>query len=279
MANFIPQGWSITPEGARQFTNHYARIEVIVQRQVGKFHLQAMPREDLEQEGRMAAAYAMDTYVQGRGNMMGYVQTIVYNALAMVACECLAQRRTPHVEVMEQVAQYHGGRIVGIEHRWSRRPSLQMGLDVVVEDSMTCGLEGAEGAMIEREQDVVFGDGTRVSEMKLRRAMSKAPLSPDAKAMAMLMINRPPELSVLARNLTGSWGRVTHVAMGKYLGWENKRAHAAMIELTLFVKKRTQKKATELHVVSQPKRDGCPVRQKHHISAQAGSFTQTRVPR
>ncbi len=238
MANYIPQGWVCSPRGKVKFNQHLRSIDIIIQRQVGKFHLQAMPREDLIQEGRIAAAYAMDTYVEDRGNMMGYIQTIVFNALAMVACECLAQRRTPHINVVERVAQYRGGRIVGIEEKWTKRPSMQMGLDGVVEDSMAHCVCDAEREMIDREGDDLFKPGSRVPDMKLRRAMSALALSADAKSLATLMLSRPPELAVMARNMTGSWGRVTHVAMGKYLGWENGRAYPAMTELLRFVKTR-----------------------------------------
>jgi hypothetical protein len=168
-----------------------------------------------------------------------------------VAAECLAQCRTPHIEVMENVAQYDGGRIVGFEQRWSKRPTLQTALDLVVEESIACDAELVEEIMIQREKSVLLEDGLRVSDMKLRRAMANVPLPTDAKVMSALLLSRPPELSVLARNMTGKWGKVTHVAMAKYLGWENKRASAAMAELNEFVKSRNKNRVAQPHGVPQ----------------------------
>ena len=135
MANYIPQGWQSSPQGKLLYSQKVAEIEVVVQRHVRKFRLQSMPPDDLAQEARLAAAYAVDTYNSGRGSLMGYVHHLVYNALAMVAAECLAQRRTPHIEVIEKVAQYDCGKITHINERWVKRPCMHVEMDNRVEES------------------------------------------------------------------------------------------------------------------------------------------------
>jgi len=251
MANYIPQGWQSSPQGKLLYSQKVAEIEVVVQRHVRKFRLQSMPPDDLAQEARLAAAYAVDTYNSGRGSLIGYVHHLVYNALAMVAAECLAQRRTPHIEVIEKVAQYDCGKITHINERWVKRPCMHVEMDNRVEESTSWENENPEIAMLEAEDGT--HRGSQLSEIAMRRAMNKATLSPDGKVVAQLMLSKPPQLAVLARNLTGQWGRITHTAIARHQEWTNKRANAALLELKQFTKtQNANKSAEDTHGIQQP---------------------------
>src|SRR3990172_12198230 len=96
MTNYLPKGWRCSDEGRQRYAELRPRVETLVSRRVRKWNLEWMGRADLLQEGRIAAMYAIDTFIPGKGKLDNYIGVIVENALAMVAGKALAQCRQPH---------------------------------------------------------------------------------------------------------------------------------------------------------------------------------------
>lgn len=198
MAKYTPNGWSMSREGERRFNEMYNRVESIVSKRVRKYKLPGMTRDDLMQEGRLAAAYAVDTYSSERGNLDGYISRVVINALAMVATEKLAQARQPHKQVQDPDGSW---RKVPINH-------------VELEHDMMVG-----GAVDEpvQQRDAVRQVGSQA--LSVGQRIDSLKLGSDAKKLLGLRLQTPPELWILARNMNRGRLKLETQSVCLYLGW------------------------------------------------------------
>jgi hypothetical protein len=176
------------------------RINAIVKKRVRKYTLASLDPDDLMQEGRLAAAYAVDTYTAGRGNLDGYISTVVNNALAMVAAEALAQSRQPYKLVQELDGTQ---RKVPINH-------------VEIEHE-TAADEQLDQLTERREHSRLMAARAALTESKL----AQLGLSVDAHALLGLRLHTPPELWILARNLNRGRMKLEVVSVCLHLGWLN----------------------------------------------------------
>lgn len=214
MAKFIPNGWSMSTEGARLFSQHHVRVEQIVRKRIKKYNLTAIDPEDLLQEGRLAAAYAIDTYRTERGNLEGYISTVVENALAMVASESLAQRRQPYASVKDAAGT------------WTRVPVHCAELE---DDIATDTRPNARTTMQLREE---------LAEREFRKAIGRAKLdelglSNDSRTVLDIRLHPPAELWVMSRNLNRGRHRITTDSIARFLGWTKLRLARAVKELKI----------------------------------------------
>lgn len=212
MAKFIPTGWKMSSEGAKLYSQHYVRVEQIVRKRVKKYNLTAIDPADLLQEGRLAAAYAVDTFQSGRGKLDGYVATVVDNALAMVAAEGLAQRRQPYAHIRDS------------EGKWQRIPVHCAELE---DDIATDHTPNARKVLLIREE---------CASREFKRALARAKLdalglSYDARAILDIKLHPPAELWVLSRNLNRGRHRINTDAIIRFLGWTKLRLLRALKEL------------------------------------------------
>ena len=198
MAKYTPTGWVMSVDGERRFREMYQRVEAIVRRRVSKYKLSGHDRDDLMQEGRLAAAYAVDTFQAGRGNLDGYISTVVTNALAMVATEALAQSRQPYKQVQDP------------DGSWRRVPVNHVELDdaMVVGDAVDEPVKARDHARSMGNMALSIGD--RIDQLKL---------SGDTKKLLQLRLQTPPELWVLARNMNRGRMKLETQSVCLYLGW------------------------------------------------------------
>lgn len=213
MAKFIPDGWRMSPTGARRFKEEIGRIEGIVRRRCSKYNLQSMSMEDLLQEARLAAAYAVDSYKPERGSFDGYIGVVVGNAVAMVAAESLAQRRQPYTHTQD----LNTG-------EWKRVPVRSSEL---FEEAHNDPAPTPEQRLRAREDDV---DST-LRSIDLDRELEALGLSDDARALLRLKLSPPPELWVRARNLNRGRYKINAGLMAEHLDWPRTRLQRAAQEL------------------------------------------------
>lgn len=198
MAKFTKPGWSMSREGEQRFREMYARINVIVRNNIRKYNLPGRDREDLMQEGRLAAACAVDTYDPAKGRLEGYINTCVSRALAMVASEALAHRRQPHRLVQDETG------------KWVKTPVS----DVELESDMAVD-EGTNTFADVRAHSMQMVEMSEVVAGKL----AQLELSDDARQILQLRIRTPPELWVLARNVNNGRWKLELQCVCLYLGW------------------------------------------------------------
>lgn len=202
MAKYTPTGWVMSAEGERRFNELYPRVEGIVRKRARKYTLPGMDREDLMQEGRLAAAYAVDTYSSERGNLDGYISKVVSNAMAMVATEKLAQARQPYKQVQEPDGSW---RKVPMNH-------VELEHDMVVGGAVD---EQAEERDLTRQVgNMALSLGQRIDQLKL---------SGDAKKLLGIRLQTPPELWILARNMNRGRMKLETQSVCLYLGWVTHR--------------------------------------------------------
>src|SRR5258706_16429078 len=136
MAKYTPTGWTMSGEGQRRFEAMWQRVNAIVRKRVRKYTLASQDPDDLMQEGRLAAAYAVDTYNPERGNLDGYISRVVSNALAMVATEALAQDRQPYKSVQDA------------DGTWRKSPinHVELEPDMAIDDTTNIAVERRDSA-------------------------------------------------------------------------------------------------------------------------------------
>lgn len=183
--------------GEHRFNQMYDRVEALVRKRVRKYNLETLDPDDLMQEGRLAAAYAVDTFQTERGNLDGYISTVVNNALAMVAAERLAQSRQPYKLTQE------------LDGTWKRSPSTHVELepDDVMDDT--------KPSTHTRESARDLGD----QSSELAGILDGLKLGCDARRMLQVRLNTPPELWILARNINRGRMRIEANSVCCYLGW------------------------------------------------------------
>lgn len=211
MAKFIPTGWKMPQEGQQLFMKVIGRVEGIVRKRVKKYSLSGgTDPDDLMQEGRLAAAYAVSTFKQERGNLEGYIASVVENALAMVAAEQLAQRRQPYVY------QRQG-------ETWERVPAVPSQVD----PERVVSPETTELTMIGKHEALAGA----VHRHRARKAINALPMCDDARTLLQLRLRPPAELMITARNLSGGRHRIDCAALSHYLSWPKPRVRRAMREV------------------------------------------------
>lgn len=197
MAKFTPAGWKMSAEGTARFGRMYDRINAIIRKRTAKYNLAAHTRDDLMQEARLAAAYAVDSYVPERGNLDGYISRVVSNALAMVAAEALAQSRQPY----KLVPEGDGWRKVPISH-------VELENDSAIDETPLLHDEERGNARMLAERSQTLGD--KLAQLRL---------SADATAILRVRLQTPPELWILARNINRGRMRLEANSICRYFGW------------------------------------------------------------
>lgn len=198
MAKFTPASWRCSAEGRDRFRQMTPRVVAIVRSRVRKYNLSAHTADDLAQEGMLAAAYAVDTWIPERGNIDGYISRVVTNALAMVAAEALTQSRQPYKQVMD------------LDGTWRRVPVSHAELEHETATDDNLG-EVQRSLMASREL------GIRSNQLAARLALLK--LSDDARRLLELRLRTPAELWIMARNLNQGRMKVDANSVCRYLGW------------------------------------------------------------
>lgn len=170
-----------------------------------------MDRVDLEQEARIAATYAVDTWDATRsptGKLMNYVGVCVERALAMIACEKLAKIRQPYIS-----------ELVGEE--WVKTPVEHS----LVEDDDVVDLNGSDTPLLRREEMI---DRIQI-EADLQDIIDKAELTRDARQLLEMRLTPPPEFIITLRNA----GRRRSVprTTAAFLGWTQGQFDRAAKEL------------------------------------------------
>lgn len=198
MAKYTPTGWKMSRAGQARFAAMVDRIEPIVKKRVKKYTLPHIDVDDLLQEARLAAAYAVDTFTESRGNIDGYISTVVTNALAMVVAEALAQCRQPYKQVIEPDGTWRKVPIhhVELEHETAPDESL----DLVV---------------AERERNLETSQRATAA----KAVIAQLGLGSDAKTLLDIRLHTPPELWILARNLNHGRLRLDCNSICRYVGW------------------------------------------------------------
>lgn len=198
MAKFTPAGWRCSTQGAHKFQDMFERINAIVKKRVRKYSLPSLDAMDLMQEGLLAAAYAVDTYQPTRGNLDGYISTVVTNALAMVAAEALTQSRQPYKQVQEA------------DGSWRRVPVgfVELAHETAADDQLDQAIE-----RIARQRELA----QRAHEMDER--LNQLKLSEDAAALLGVRLRTPAELWILARNMNNGRMKLEANSVCTYLGW------------------------------------------------------------
>jgi RNA polymerase sigma factor (sigma-70 family) len=260
MAQYTPKGWKASPESVKAFTaDHVAIRKLVAQRARKYFALSGIDPADLIQEGMIAALYALDSYKQERGKRDAYLQRVLDNAFAMVACEARAQCRQPYVwvQVDEEIAKQvkrtsrklrsaekivaagvaSGNQTMPTEKHstqgWRRVPWLGGAGEVSAVDPDE--IEGSITLSISEQREEVLEQQERVfkSRQKLLRFRSK--LRPEVAAMLDLKLNPPMDLLVLARNHLGRTvslkSRMPNSAIASYLGMDVDTVAKAVREL------------------------------------------------
>jgi RNA polymerase sigma factor (sigma-70 family) len=212
MAKFIPDGWQMSPAGAQKYKQEIGRIEGIVRRRCSKYNLQSMSMEDLLQEGRLAAAYAVDSYKPDRGSFDGYIGVVVANAVAMVAAEALAQRRQSYTHVQD------------VAGKWVRTPVRSSEL---FEDAHDDPAPNPEQRLRAREEEAEAS----LRALDLDRELQALGLSEDARTLLRMRLTPPPELWVRARNLNRGRYRINSALIAEHLGWPRQRLQRSSQEL------------------------------------------------
>jgi len=184
-------------EGEKRFRGMLERVNAIVRKRVRKYNLASLDPDDLMQEGRLAAAYAVDTFTDGRGNLDGYISTVVSNALAMVAAEALAQARQPYKSVQD------------FDGSWRKVPVCH----IEIEDDTA--IDETIAPAIAREESRHLAQQT----MSLEQKLANLKLSIDAKHLLQLRLHTPPELWVLARNMNRGRMKLEAQSVCRYMGW------------------------------------------------------------
>lgn len=220
MAKYIPDGWRCSADGARRYKAMEAEIDLIVSRNVRKYDLGAIGRDDLMQEGRLAATYAVDTYTEGRGKLQAYINRVVFNALAMVATEALALARQPYKAVQEADGSW---RRVPIRHVEFEHDTMAGQWDGLRDPD-----ERPDGSSAQRESDVFCRQLLACSQSQravergatLDQKIAQLNLGDDAQAILRIRMVTPPELWILSRNLNrGRMSKLEPQAICLYLGW------------------------------------------------------------
>lgn len=198
MAKYTPTGWAMSADGERKFTEMYQKINTIVRARVRKYNLPSVGVDDMMQEGRLAAAYAVDTYNPERGNLDGYISRVVSNALAMVATEALAQARQPYKTVQEP------------DGSWRKTPVSHVELehDMAVDDGADVSVEARD-----------FARHRVAQSLSMEQRIDQLKLGSDARTLLQLRLHTPPELWILARNMNRGRLKLEANSICIYIGW------------------------------------------------------------
>lgn len=220
MAKYLPDGWCCSPGAAHRLTQMYAAVSLQVKLIASTYrHLSYPSQSDFQQEGMLAATYAIDTYTPNRGKVEAYIQIVVGNALAMVAAEVSAMIRAP------KLIDEHGFKVSALVPfetiETPRRHDEAMRFSdiatVAAFDSMA------------RREDAISRLQAKVKGRK-RIENLKAQLLPDARLILELKMNTPLELSVLSRNLHGR-NKLTNHALSRYTGMTLSRVEKSLKEI------------------------------------------------
>lgn len=244
MARFTPEGWKCSPQAAALYLQRRAEVDGIVASAARTyFNLPAIDKGDLQQEGLTAALYALDSFSPERGSLMGYLNRVVRNALAMVACEATAQCRQPYTWVKEEDAREYqkcapgeetpgapaGWREVVVPGGW-RRVVLSEGAEP---DAVRCEMAGPGRGMEAREDALAELQST--ARARARLADFRAQLSPAAQRVLDVRLDPPMELLVLARNLIGrnvsEEAKMPTAALATFLGMTSGTVQKALKEI------------------------------------------------
>lgn len=215
MAKYTPNGWKMSADGERRFREVRDRVEAIVSNRARKYQLPGMTRDDIMQEGRFAAAYAVDTYKPERGPLDGYISSVVSRALAMVAAELLAQCRQPFKQVLEA------------DGTWRKVPINNLSLDdeFMGRSSGLCHAEHRtqeSAEPLDESAETDWRDAAREAgykSMSLAQRVDQLRLGSDAKQLLQIRLHTPPELWILARNLNRGRMKLEAQSICLYLGW------------------------------------------------------------
>lgn len=200
----------MSPRGEAKFIVAYPRIIAIVKKRIKKYNLTAIGADDLQQEALLAAAYAVDNYSPERGNLDGYISTVVANALAMVASEALAQCRQPYKSVQDADGSW---RKVPVHH-------VELEDDVALDDTIGELLDAREAA----RQSVLRAD-------RAQSAIDSLELGNDAKMLLELKLHTPAELIIMSRNINNGRSKLNAAAITRWLGWTDVQHAKAAREL------------------------------------------------
>lgn len=212
MAKYIPDGWRMSADGARRYKAEIGRIEGIVRKRVAKYSLQAQATEDLLQEGRFAAAYAVDTYSESRGSLNGYIGVVVANALAMVAAESLAQQRQTYTDVQQP------------DGTWKKIP---VRTSELFEDAHT-DIAPTPIQRLARRDDQ---QERQMEVVDLDAELAARGFGDDARELIKLRLNPPPELWIEARNRNAGRYTLNAATLAEHLGWAKSRLTRASQEV------------------------------------------------
>lgn len=206
MAKYIPDNWRPSVNAQLIFNERFEKIQLQVRIISNKFRMNYPSQEDFQQEGLIAALYAIDTYTAARGKLEAYIQTVAYNGMAMVACEAAALRRAPKVIDAE-------GRKVSA--------FTQLNPEMV-------GANDDEPSLFQRERELEVL--RKRVEQRHHIEVLKAKLTPEARLILDMKLNPPLELHVLSRNLHGR-NKLTNQALSKYTGMTVSRVEKSLREI------------------------------------------------
>jgi RNA polymerase sigma factor (sigma-70 family) len=207
VAKYTPDNWRCSANANRILTERYTQIAEQVRTISSNFRMNYPDQCDFQQEGMLAALYAIDSYTPSRGKLEAYIQTVVYNAMAMVACEAAALRRAPKCIDAD-----------------GRRVSALTPLDP---DTVPCN-DNEEPHAFRRETDLAKLQ-KRVAGRRRIEAL-KQTLSHEARLVLEMKLNPPMELHVMARNLHGR-NKLTNNALSKYTGITISRVEKSLREI------------------------------------------------
>ncbi len=187
-----PVGWSCSEKLRRRAEKKLPKLLDILYRKVQKFErIPGIETEDLLQEAKLAAVYAIATWEPTKGKKLrGYVDLVVRHALLAVVNYDKALKRCPRELVR------------GRSRKEKRR------LATFVSDDEARELTG--GALLKLSRE-------RQEESNLVAGILEQ-LDPEDRRILVTKMNPPPELVVAARNKRPNHPRITDRLVAEYLG-------------------------------------------------------------
>lgn len=186
-----PVGWSCSEKLRRRAERKLPKLLDILYKKVQKFErIPGVEPEDLLQEAKLAAVYAIATWEPTKGKKLrGYVDLVVRHALLAVVNYDKALKRAPRDSAR--------GR--------SRKENRRLSTFVDLEEA--AGLPASPVKTARERQE----------ESKLvARILDQ--LDPDDRLVVETKMNPPPELVVAARNKRPNHPRITDRLVAEYLG-------------------------------------------------------------
>lgn len=212
MAKYIPDSWRCSANAARVFSQKYQAIKTQVRIISSNFRMNYPSQEDFQQEGMIAALYAIDSYTPARGKLEAYIQTVAFNGMAMVACEAAAQRRAP------KIIDANGFKVSAL---------------TVLEPEIHASNDNIEPELLQKEDAVALLKARVAGRARIESLKSK--LTPEARLILQVKLHPPMELYVMARNLHGR-NKLTNQALSKYTGMTISRVEKALREIRAAVR-------------------------------------------